>query len=89
MGILQELLRIKYNDEQLLRQTQGVIDRDPITNFPAPVHVSCHEGVITLCGQVNDQREKEHVEDVVRAALKGGRLTYKSIENELTVVEEL
>ena len=83
MGILGNLFGTTYEDDKLAMEAERAIAQDPITNNPGAIGISSEKGVVMLSGTVNSEREKRHVEDLVRTSLDNYRLKYDRVENHL------
>jgi hypothetical protein len=86
MGILGKLFGSTYEDDKLVLAAERAIAQDPVMNNPGGVGVASDEGVVMLSGTVNSEREKRHVESLIRSNLDNSKLKYAHIENRLEVL---
>lgn len=75
----------KYKDEALALQAEQAIAEDVILNDISGLGINSKNGIVSLVGKVNSQREREHAEDAVRSALHRASLKHEQIVNELEV----
>lgn len=72
-----------YEDTEIITVAENAIADDPALGGMQKVNVTCEEGVVTLTGQLNSEREKNSVEQNVRTALERASLSFDRIENDI------
>lgn len=75
----------RYKDEALALQAEQAIAEDVILNDISSLSVNSKNGVVSLAGKVNSERERAHAEDAVRSALERASLKHKQLVNALEV----
>ncbi|MBI1294194.1 BON domain-containing protein [bacterium] len=86
MGVLGKLFGSTYEDDKLVMAAERAIAQDPVMNNPGAVGVVSDKGVVMLSGTVNSEREKRHVENLIRSNLNNSKLKYADIDNRLKVL---
>jgi len=74
-----------YQDEELVMQAEQALAEDVILNDIGGLGVSSENGVVSILGTVNSERERNHAEDAVRNALQRAALKHEQIVNQLAV----
>ena len=74
-----------YRDEELVMQAEQALAEDVILNDIGGLGVTCENGVVSILGTVNSERERTHAEDAIRNALQRSALKHEQIVNQLAV----
>jgi hypothetical protein len=74
-----------YKDEALVIQAEQALAEDVILNDIGGLGVTSQNGVVSIVGLVNSDRERTHAEQTVRNALQRASLKHEQIVNELAV----
>lgn len=75
----------EYDDAQLVYEAQSALSNHPLINDSGSLAVESQEGIMRLGGTVQQEKDRERVEDVVRNALTTKGLKHEQIINELKV----
>jgi osmotically-inducible protein OsmY len=86
MGILNKLFGNGYDDERIVTDVESAIAQDPLITAPGTIGITSDEGVVTLMGPVNSEREKAHIGSLVQTTLDNHGIKYKQIDNQLSLV---
>ena len=74
-----------YRDEELVMQAEQALAEDVILNDIGGLGVTSENGVVSILGTVNSERERTHAEDAIRNALQRSALKHEQIVNQLAV----
>ena len=74
-----------YDDEALIAAINKALMNDPVIADPESISVNSKEGNITLSGSLDKVMVKDHIEGVVREALRFQGLKFAQIMNEVEV----
>lgn len=85
MSFLSRWFGPKYDDPHLVSLVEASLAEDPQTAVHTQLKVRSEKGVITLAGSVHNEREKGHIEEVVRGAIGRASLQHQRIENQIEV----
>jgi len=88
MSFLSNLFGNKYNDEELSSHAHTAIVEDPLVSDPTRIIVTSEKGVVTITGSAQSDREKDHVEGVVRTSIRNTGLKHDRIVNNLQVAQK-
>ena len=86
MSFLSRFFGPKYDDEKLASLAKQAVEVDPLLATYPTLDVSCDHGVLTIAGTVHKAEEKDHIEGVVRSAIRNVGLTFEGIDNRLKLV---
>jgi osmotically-inducible protein OsmY len=85
MSILNKLFGNSYDDERIVLDAERAIAEDPIIAAPGGIGVTSDKGAVTLFGRVNSEREKTHIENLVKTTLDNHGIKYQQIDNQLSI----
>ncbi|MEZ4618558.1 MAG: BON domain-containing protein [Caldilineaceae bacterium] len=74
-----------YKDEALVMQAEQALAEDVILNNVSGLGITSENGIVSLGGLVNSERERSHAEQIVRNALRRASLAHEEVVNEIAV----
>ncbi len=74
-----------YPDEQLVQQAEQALIEEPMLSNMTGLGVTSQDGVVTIRGTVNSERERQQVSQVAHRALEGNGLKFAQIRNEVAL----